>query len=106
VRSGRLQQIHLGLDFFDASINRVGAWTVGSRAVLKALLLALLEPRERLVEAEASGDYFTRLQLSELAKTLPFGAVWDYHCQRSGAPAEAEVLGLIHDYDRAVTRKR
>ncbi len=106
VRSGRLGQVHLGLDFFDASINRVGAWTVGSRAVLKALLLALLEPRERLVQAEASGDYFTRLQLGELAKSLPFGAVWDYHCHRSGAPAESEVLGLIHEYDRAVTRKR
>jgi L-rhamnose isomerase len=106
VRSGRLGQVHLGLDFFDASINRVGAWTVGSRAVLKALLLALLEPREKLVQAEAAGDYFTRLQLGELAKSLPFGAVWDYHCHGSGAPAEPEVLGLIHEYDRAVTRRR
>jgi len=106
VRSGRLGQVHLGLDFFDASINRVGAWTVGSRAVLKALLLALLEPRERLVKAEASGDYFARLQLGELAKTMPFGAVWDYHCHANQAPAESEILGLIHDYDRAVTRKR
>ncbi len=106
VRSGRLGQVHLGLDFFDASINRVGAWTVGSRAVLKALLLALLEPREQLVQAEASGDYFARLQLGELAKTLPFGAVWDHYCRGQGAPAEAEILGAIHDYDRAVTRQR
>jgi L-rhamnose isomerase len=106
VRSGRLEHIHLGLDFFDASINRVGAWAVGSRAVLKALLLALLEPHDRLVEAEASGDYFARMQLGELCKTMPFGAVWDQYCQTRGAPVESEVLGLIHDYDRAVTRKR
>jgi L-rhamnose isomerase len=106
VRSGRLNHIHLGLDFFDASINRVGAWTVGSRAVLKALLLALLEPYDRLVEAEASGDYFGRLQLGELLKTMPFGAVWDHYCLTQGVPVEAEVLGAIHDYDMAVTRKR
>jgi L-rhamnose isomerase len=106
VRSGRLENVHLGLDFFDASINRVGAWTVGSRAVLKALLLALLEPRERLLEAEASGDYFARMQMGELLKSMPFGAVWDHHCAGQGAPVEAEVLGAIQDYDRAVTRKR
>jgi L-rhamnose isomerase len=106
VRSGRLMQVHLGLDFFDASINRVGAWTVGSRAVLKALLLALLEPRERLLQAEADGDYFARLQLGELAKGLPFGAVWDHHCRSQGAPVEPEILGAVQDYDRAVTRKR
>ncbi len=106
VRSGRLNHVHLGLDFFDASINRVGAWTVGSRAVLKALLLALLEPYDRLVEAEASGDYFDRLQLGELLKTMPFGAVWDYYCLTQGAPVESEVLGAIRDYDLAVARKR
>ncbi|MBN1835929.1 MAG: L-rhamnose isomerase [Spirochaetales bacterium] len=106
VRSGPLERIHLGLDFFDASINRVGAWTIGSRAVLKALLLALLEPRDRLVQAEADGDYFGRLQLGEHLKSMPFGAVWDHYCASQGVPVEAEVLGVIHDYDRTVTRKR
>ena len=98
--------MHLGLDFFDASINRLGAWTMGARAVLKALLAALLEPRGELVRAEAMGDYFGRLQLFELARTLPLGAVWDFHCLQAGVPQESEVLGAIRDYDAAVTRKR
>ncbi len=106
VRSGRMDRVHLGLDFFDASINRLGAWTVGARSVLKAILIALLEPRARLVAAEEAGDYFGRMQLLEHAKTLPFGAVWDRHCAQSGVPVEAEVQRVIGDYDARVTRKR
>lgn len=106
VRSGKLERVHLGLDFFDASINRLGAWTVGGRAVLKALLAALLEPLEALIRFEAEGDYFARMQTLELLKILPLGAVWDYHCLRSGVPLESEVLGLIRDYDAEVARKR
>jgi L-rhamnose isomerase len=106
VRSGRMDRVHLGLDFFDASINRLGAWTVGARSVLKAVLLALLEPRAKLVACEEAGDYFGRMQLLEHAKTLPFGAVWDRHCRQAGAPVEAEVLGAIGDYDAKVTKKR
>jgi L-rhamnose isomerase len=106
VRSGRMDRVHLGLDFFDASVNRLGAWTVGARSVLKALLLALLEPRAALVAAEEAGDYFGRLQLLELAKTLPFGAVWDRHCRQAGVPLEAEVLGVVRDWDARVARKR
>jgi L-rhamnose isomerase len=106
VRSDRMDRVHLGLDFFDASINRIGAWTVGARSVLKAILLALLEPRAMLVACEEGGDYFGRMQLLELAKTLPFGAVWDHHCLLAGAPVESEVLGRISDYDAAVTRRR
>jgi L-rhamnose isomerase len=106
VRSGRMDRVHLGLDFFDASINRLGAWTVGARSVLKALLLAFLEPRAKLVACEEAGDYFGRMQLLEHAKTLPFGAVWDRHCRQAGAPVEAEVLGAIGDYDARVTKKR
>jgi len=106
VRSGRMDRVHLGLDFFDASINRVGAWTVGSRSVLKAVLLALLEPRAKLVACEESGDYFGRMQLLEHAKTLPFGAVWDRYCLEAGAPVESAVLGMVRDYDAAVTRRR
>jgi L-rhamnose isomerase len=74
--------------------------------VLKALLLALLEPRAKLVACEEAGDYFGRMQLLEHAKTLPFGAVWDHHCMQAGAPAESEVLGRVGEYDAAVTRKR
>jgi len=106
VRSGGLGRVHLGLDFFDASINRLGAWAVGSRAVLKALLAALLEPRSALVACEAAGDYLGRMQTFELARTLPLGAVWDYHCLAAGVPTEAEVLGVVRDYDAAVSSRR
>lgn len=106
VRCGGLGRVHLGLDFFDASLNRIGAWTAGGRAVLKALLAALLEPREQLVRAEAEGDYFGRLQLFELCRTLPLGAVWDYHCLQAGVPVESEVLGAVREYDREVCRRR
>ncbi len=106
VRSGRMDRVHLGLDFFDASINRIGAWTVGARSTLKAILLALLEPRVKLLACEEAGDYFGRMQLLEYAKTLPFGAVWDRHCLVAGVPVESEVFGAIHDYDAEVTRKR
>ncbi len=76
VRGDYLQRVHVGLDFFDASINRVAAWVIGTRCMIKALLLALLEPLDRLRDAEASGDFTTRLALLEEQKTLPFGAVW------------------------------
>jgi L-rhamnose isomerase len=106
VRSGGLGRVHLGLDFFDASINRVGAWAVGARSTLKGLLAALLEPRETLVACEASGDYLGRMQTFELARTLPLGAVWDYHCLRQKAPLEAELLGMMREYDAEVTSRR
>ncbi len=106
VRADALGRVHLGLDFFDASINRLGAWTVGGRAALKALLLAALEPRQRLREAEEAGDYFARMQLLEQVKGLPFGAIWDWHCLQSGVPAEAEVLSRIREYDASVSRTR
>ena len=76
----------IGLDFFDASINRIAAWVIGTRNALKALLLALLEPTAKLREAEAAGDFTARLALLEELKTLPFGAVWDEHCRRANVP--------------------
>src|SRR5204862_3621110 len=79
VRGDYLGRVHLGLDFFDASINRVAAWVIGTRALLKALLVALLEPTALLRDAEAAGDYTRRLALLEESKTLPFAAVWDYY---------------------------
>jgi L-rhamnose isomerase len=106
VRSGGLGRVHLGLDFFDASINRLGAWTVGARATLKALLAGLLEPRAALVACEAAGDYLGRMQTFELARTLPLGAVWDWHCASAGVPTEAEVLGIVREYDATVSSLR
>jgi L-rhamnose isomerase len=106
VRCDGLGRVHLGLDFFDASINRLGAWTVGARAVLKALLAGLLEPRASLVACEARGDYLGRMQGFELARTLPLGAVWDRYCLEAGVPTEAELLGVVREYDAAVSLRR
>ncbi len=106
VRGGALKKTHLALDFFDASMNRVGALAVGARATLKGILLALLEPEKKLREAEADGDYFRRLAFFEAAKMLPGGAVWDYHCLRQGVPTDEELSGLVKDYERAVQSKR
>ena len=89
VRGDYLDRVHIGLDFFDASINRVAAWVIGARAMLKALLLALLEPTEMLRQLEAEGDTTARLALLEELKTLPFGAVWDHYCRTQTYPPAA-----------------
>ena len=107
VRSGGLGgRIHLALDFFDASINRVGAWAVGARALQKSLLLALLQPLETLLEAEEKEDCFSRLALLEEMKTLPFGEVWNHYCRTSGVPEESALRKAVLDYDQSVTRRR
>jgi L-rhamnose isomerase len=106
VRGGYLDRIHIALDFFDASLNRVGAWVIGARAVLKAVLAALLEPRERLLEAEKGGDYFSRLALLEELKTMPIGAVWDRFCLMMDVPPGQEYIKEIIRYDTNISRKR
>lgn len=106
VRGGVLQKIHFALDFFDASMNRVGALAIGARATLKAFLSALLEPKQRLKEAEMEGDLFRRLALFEEAKLLPVGAVWDHHCLRHGIPTDGELPLLVRDYERTVLSRR
>ena len=106
VRGGFLNRVHLGLDYFDASINRVAAWVIGARSLLKALLLVLLEPTARLRDLEIEGDFTSRLALLEEAKTLPFGAVWDYHCQKSGVPAGEAWLDVVKQYEAQVTSNR
>ena len=106
VRGDYLGRVHIGLDFFDASINRLAAWVIGTRSMLKALLLALLEPASRLEHAESTGDYTTRLALLEEAKGLPFGAVWDFHCLKAGAPVGIEFLEAIHRYEADVLSLR
>jgi L-rhamnose isomerase len=106
VRGEFLDRVHIGLDYFDASINRVAAWAIGSRSTLKALLMALLEPIERLRELERGGDYTTRLALLEELKSLPFGAAWDMHCLRQGAPIGMRFMDEIKGYERQELSKR
>jgi L-rhamnose isomerase len=106
VRGNFLDRTHIGLDYFDASINRVAAWIVGTRNMIKALLKALLEPAPQLRAAEASGDYTARLALLEETKTLPFGPVWEYYCEQSGVPAGPAWLDEIKRYEAAVLEAR
>jgi L-rhamnose isomerase len=105
-RGNYLGRTHIGLDFFDASINRIAAWVIGTRCMLKALLLALLEPTAKLQQMEAAGDFTSRLALLEELKTLPFGAVWDYYCTKSNVPAGDAWLGEVKAYEKNVLAKR
>jgi L-rhamnose isomerase len=98
VRGDFLRRVHIGLDYFDASINRVAAWVIGTRCLLKALLIALLEPSQCLRAHEAAGDYTARLALLEEAKTLPYGAVWDYHCLTHSVPPGSQWLKDVRTY--------
>jgi L-rhamnose isomerase len=106
VRCDALPRTHIGLDFFDASINRVAAWAIGTRAAQKCLLMALLEPREKLREAELAGDYTTRLSLLEMNKALPWSVVWEEFCQRNDVPGELAVLDAVKEYEQSVLTKR
>jgi L-rhamnose isomerase len=106
VRGGCLDRVRIGLDYFDASINRVAAWVTGARAVLQAMLIAMLEPAARLAEAERAGDFTGRLALLEEAKSLPWAAVWDWHCHMSGVPVGDAWLDEVARYERTVLAKR
>lgn len=100
VRNNALKRIHIGLDYFDASINRLAAWTIGARNTLRALLLALLEPINQLKEIEASGDFSQRLALLEELKFMPFNAVWDYYCLSQNIPVGIAFMDVIKDYEK------
>ncbi len=106
VRADGLSRAHVGLDYFDASINRIGAYIIGTRATQKCILSALLEPLAKLREYEAAGQGFQRLALLEEAKTLPFGAVFDYFNYKNGVPVGEEFIPAIEQYEREVTSKR
>lgn len=106
VRSDLLETTHIGLDFFDASINRVAAWVIGMRNTIKALLRAMLEPIDVLKKAEIEADYTTRLVLLEEFKSYPFGAVWDYYCVTMGVPVREDWLAEIKAYEQEVLLKR
>jgi L-rhamnose isomerase len=106
VRGGYLERVHIGLDFFDASINRIAAWVIGTRCMIKALLIALLEPSEKLRRMELEGDYTGRLAMLEEFKTLPFGAVWDYYCTKMETPAGESWIDETRAYEKDVLSKR
>jgi L-rhamnose isomerase len=106
VRGDFLGRVRFGLDYFDASINRVAAWVIGTRALLRALLAALLEPTVALRRLEASGDFTSRLALLEEFKGLPAGAVWDYYCLTAGVPVGRRWLDVVKRYEREVLALR
>ena len=106
VWGGYTDRVRIGLDYFDASINRVAAWVIGTRNMGKALLLALVAPIDRLKAAEREGDYTTRLALLEEAKTLPFGAVWDYYCMEQEVPVAEAWVAEVKRYEKTVLSKR
>jgi L-rhamnose isomerase len=106
VRGVYLKRVHIGLDFFDASINRVAAWTIGTRNMIKALLLALLEPITTLRKYENESDLTSRLAMLEEIKTLPFGAVWDYYCEQQNVPAGPAWIDEVKQYETDVLSKR
>jgi L-rhamnose isomerase len=106
VRGDFLDRVHVGLDFFDASINRVAAWVIGTRAMIKSLLIALLEPTASLRRLEADGDFTARLAMLEELKTLPFGAVWDYYCQKQGVPVGPAWIESVKSYEKSVLAQR
>jgi len=101
VANGYLERVHLGLDYFDASINRIAAWVIGMRNVQRALLLALLEPPE-IRAAESAGDFTGRLAMQEEARGLPFAAVWDYFCETQGVPVGSKWLAEVRRHEREV----
>jgi len=106
VRNEALDRIHIGLDYFDASINRLAAWTIGARNTLRALLNALLEPVEILQKFEAEGDFSSRLAVQEELKSFPAGAVWDYYCLQQGVPVGLDFMKVIKDYEKKELSKR
>ncbi len=106
VRQQLFDKVHIGLDFFDASINRIAAWVIGTRNAKKALLRALLEPVDTLKKLENSGDYTARLALLEEQKSLPWQAVWEAWCLRHDVPAGASWLGDVRHYEQQILSQR
>ncbi len=106
VRNNFLNRVNIGLDYFDASINRIGAYVVGTRAAQKAFMIAMLEPTAKLVELEQAGQNFERLAMLEELKTKPFSAVWDYYCLQADVPVGVDYIAEIQQYEKDVLSKR
>jgi L-rhamnose isomerase len=98
--------VHIGLDYFDASINRIAAWVIGARNVLRAALIALLEPTAQLRQLEISGNYTGRLALLEEVRGLPWQAVWDYFCLQNNTPVGIGFMDEVRAYERSELSKR
>ena len=106
VASGRLNDVAVALDFFDASINRIAAWVVGMRNMQRALLSALLMPHAEWKKLQDSGDYTSMLVLTEEFKSMPEGAVWEEFCTRCGVPADQSWLAEVKKYESEALSKR
>ena len=106
IRGGLLDRVHIGLDFFDASINRVAAWVIGMRSMQKALLRALLEPTAKMKQLELDGDYTARLAFLEEMKAMPWQAVWEEFCCRANMPAGLEWLTEVRAYEKKILSER
>ena len=106
IRHNLFDRVHIGLDFFDGSINRIAAWVIGTRNMKKALLRALLEPTEQFRQLEASGDYTARLALMEEQKSLPWQAVWEMYCHRHNTPTGSQWLDTVRTYENDVLSHR
>ena len=106
VRGNYLGRVHIGLDFFDASINRVAAWVIGARNMRKALLVALLDPSQKLVAAEREFDFTTRLALMEEKKSMPWPAVWEYYCVTQNVPYGIEWLDTVRSHEAKILAQR
>ena len=106
VRAKALKRVNIGLDYFDASLNRIGAYVTGIRAAQLAFLFALLEPTDTLRAYEESGRTFERLALLEIMKTKPFGTVYDYYCSQNNVPVAEDYIGIIQKYEKDVLSKR
>lgn len=106
VRSGALERVLIGLDFFDASINRIAAWVVGTRNAQKALLWALLQPHAALRQMQDEANFTRKMMAMEEAKTLPFGDIWAEYCRRQGVPADESWYDIVMDYEKNVLEER
>ena len=106
IANGYQKRVRIGLDYFDASINRIAAWVIGTRALLRSLLIALLEPTKALREVEVAGDYTSRLALQEELKAMPFGAVWDRYCEQQNVPVGPNWIADIRAYEESVLSRR
>ena len=106
IRNNNENKVNIALDYFDASINRVAAWVIGSRNTQKALLQAMLAPNDMLLEADNKLDYTTRLVYTEELKSYPFNAVWDYYCEKAGVPTGLAWFDQVKKYEADVLSKR
>lgn len=106
VRNNLLKRVHIGLDFFDATVNRIFAWVIGTRAMLKSLLAAMLEPLDQMRVWEVAGDYSRRLAMLDELKSMPFGPIWDMYCERNNVPVGTDWIELVRNYEKDVLAKR